>query len=61
MQSKQFPTFDDAVAHMEKAGEVKFFGREEDIYIYTLTIGNTIYQIMLNKNGFLKVFNERYV
>jgi hypothetical protein len=61
MQSKQFPTFDDAVAYMEKAGTVKFIGREEDVYIYTLTIGNTVYQIMLHEDGMLKVFNIRYV
>lgn len=60
MKSKQFPTFDDALSYMEEAGTVKYYGREEDIFIYTVTVGSTIYQIMLSESGLLKVFNVRY-
>lgn len=60
MKSRKFPTVDEAIAYMEKAGTVKLYGREEDFFIYTVTVGSAIYQIMLHENGLLKVFNVRY-
>lgn len=63
MKSRKFPTFEEAKAYMEKAGVVKFVGRDGDqyqTYIYTLTTGSKIYQIKLSQDGHLEVFHERY-
>ena len=63
MKSRKFPTFEDAKAYMEKAGEVKFFGRAGERYtqcIYTLTVGSRVYHISLHDDGLLEVVDETF-
>lgn len=64
MQSKQFPTFDEAKAYLESRGKLVYGGREgtdANTYVYTLTIGIKVYHLFLYEDGLLKVTHERYL
>lgn len=60
MHSKKFDTEKEAEDYMYNAGKVKYYGREGNYYIYTLTIGSVVYQIKIYDDGLLEVFNVRY-
>jgi hypothetical protein len=63
MNSKQFPSMEEAKAYMEERGKLIYWGREgtdAKTYVYTLTIGIRVYHILLHENGNLRVIYERF-
>ena len=63
MKSKQFPSLEEAQAHMKERGDLKYFGREgtdAKTYVYTLTVGMIVYGILLESDGYLRVTDQRY-
>lgn len=64
MQSKKFPTLEEAETYLQSKGTLEYFGREgryAEIYVYGLTIGNKKYGLLVHENGYVEVIFERYV
>jgi hypothetical protein len=64
MQSRKFPTLEDALSYMKERGKVTYWGREgtdAKTYVYTLTIGVKVYDILLHEDGLLRVTGTRYL
>lgn len=63
MKSRQFPSFNDAIAYLESKGELRFHGRAgsyAEYCIYTLTIGIRVYELKIYMDGKVEVMGERY-
>jgi hypothetical protein len=64
MKSKQFPSLEEAKEYMKSRGKVTYWGREgtdAKTYVYSLTIGVMVYDILLHEDGLLEVTGERYL
>lgn len=58
MKSRQFPSFDEAIAYLESKGELKYWGRvgiRAEICYYTLTIGRVKYMLYVHEDGKVEI------
>lgn len=58
MKSRQFPTFEAAIAFLEERGKLEFFGREGhncDIFIYNFTCEGRLFHLWIYENGKVEV------
>lgn len=63
MKSKKFNSFEEAKEHCNKAGKLKYWGRQGidfEYCVYTLQIGSKIFHCNVYDNGLLKVVDERW-